>query len=226
MIEVRGLEFQYPGQDFRLEVEHLRLEAGERVGLLGPSGSGKTTLLHLLAGILHPHRGEVLIEGQTLVPGSESARRKFRLRRLGLIFQEFELVEYLDTRENILLPLRLAGEFRIPPEVDARLEKLARRLGIEAQLNSHPGSLSTGEKQRVAVARALLGRPRVLLADEPTSSLDGESRERVIEALEEIVRDDQGTLVLLTHDEALLERLDRTLPVMDFRRAARQEGEP
>jgi putative ABC transport system ATP-binding protein len=202
---------------FRLHVPELLLTAGEAVALSGPSGCGKTTLLELIAGIRRPTGGSVQVLGAEPMNLDETARRRFRLVRLGLIFQDLELVGDLDLIDNILLPCHLgAGDARAQrPQALA----LAEQLGLDRKLAHRPAQLSQGERQRVAIARALLRQPGLILADEPTSSLDRGNAERVLELLREQCRLRGAGLLLVSHDPAQTARCDRVLDATGWGRA-------
>jgi ABC-type lipoprotein export system ATPase subunit len=215
MIAIAGLEFRYASGDFRLAVPDLRIGAGESVAFIGPSGSGKTTLLNLMAGIVAPARGTVSAAGTRVDGLSDGARRAFRLRHLGLVFQEFELLEYLTVLDNILLPYRVSSDMPLTATVRDRAAHLAAEVGLGDMLGRWPERLSQGERQRVAVCRAVLPRPGVILADEPTGNLDPTTKNRVLDILFHFARDDGATLVAVTHDHDILDRFDRTI---DFKR--------
>ena len=186
---------------------NLDLAAGERVAVMGASGSGKTTLLHLAAGMDTPDAGEVLIGGRSLSGLVEPERTRFRARYIGLIFQDFNLIDSLTVRENIELPLWLNG---LTAE-SARIESLAEELGISALLQRLPEKLSGGEKQRVAIARALVHRPALLLADEPTGSLDQTTAEGVLRLFDRVTRQHNVTLLMVTHNDEAAALCDRIL---------------
>ncbi len=214
MIELRQVHFAYSGTSFALELDTLSVADGESVALIGPSGCGKTTLLNLLAGVLLPDTGEVLVAGTELSGLSDSARRDFRIRNLGLVFQNFELLDYLDARDNILLPLRIGAGLAVSDELHARVEILAEQVGIADKLDRHPHQLSQGERQRVAVSRALLLKPKLVLADEPTGNLDPANKFLVLDLLLDYAREQGATLLTVTHDRELLDRFSR---VIDFK---------
>jgi putative ABC transport system ATP-binding protein len=182
--------------------------------MIGPSGSGKTTLLSLMAGIRTPETGSIRTAEVDLAPLDEPGRRDFRIRTIGLVFQEFELLEYLSVLDNILLPYRISPALRLERSVRERAVALARQVGIGDKLDRHANLLSQGEKQRVAVCRALLARPPLILADEPTGNLDPTNKDHVLDILFEYAHSSQATLVTVTHDHDLLSRFDR---VIDFR---------
>lgn len=210
-VELHDVHFRYRGGDFSLSVPELRLEAGERVAVIGPSGSGKTTLLHLMAGIALPEHGRVTTTGTEISALGDSARRAFRAQHVGLVFQEFELLEYLSVLDNILLPYRINPSLPLDGAARDRARELADRVGLAPKLARPIRRLSHGERQRVALCRALVADPALILADEPTGSLDPRSKERALELLKEFCVD--ATLIVATHDHALLPQFDQ---VVDF----------
>jgi len=211
VITIQDLDFRYRGGPFRLAIDALRVDAGETVAITGPSGSGKTTLLHLVAGILGPDAGRIEVDGTDLGALDDARRRAFRIARVGLVFQEFELLDYLSVEDNILLPYRIATALELTAGVKRRTAELAERAGIGDKLRRRARQLSQGERQRVAVCRALLPSPPLLLADEPTGNLDPENRDRVMGMLLEDAERRPATLVVVVHDHALLPRFGRTI---------------
>ena len=220
MIELEDLEFRYGEGDFRLRIRKLTVERGSRVAVVGPSGSGKTTFLHLVAGISMPRTGRVLTSGIEVTALDDAARRAFRIRNIGLVFQEFELLEYLSVLDNILLPYRIDPVLRLDPGVRERAARLAERVGIGDKLGRFANQLSQGERQRVAVCRALLVEPELLLADEPTGNLDPANKGRVLDILVDHAEESGATLVLVTHDRDLLGRFQRVIDFREFHGAA------
>lgn len=220
MIALRGIDFAYGREGFRLRVPALDVAAGERVAVIGPSGSGKTTLLNLIAGIALPATGSVRV-GETEVSAlPDATRRAFRIRRIGFVFQDFGLIDYLSARDNILHPYRITDALTLDAEVRARAEALAAATGITARLRSRPGALSQGEKQRVAICRALLTQPALVLADEATGNLDPETKGVILDLLLDRAAADGATVLAVTHDHELLPRFDRVIDFRDFRAAA------
>jgi len=225
-LSVRALRFAWPGQPACLDVARLDVAAGETVFLHGPSGSGKTTLLALLAGILVAQSGAVLVAGQDLGALAPRRRDGFRADHVGIVFQQFNLVPYLSARDNVLLQcgfsarrrqqVRAAGS---TPQQEAA--RLLERLGIDQRLQQRPAStLSVGEQQRVAAARALIGRPTLLIADEPTSALDEDNAHAFLDLL----LSECGAscaLLLVSHDLRLAPRFGRSLAMADLSRVAR-----
>ena len=216
MISISGLRFRYPEGEFELNVPGLEVENGETVAVIGPSGSGKTTLLHLMAGIRLPQEGRVLADDVEVTDLDDGARRDFRIRRIGMVFQEFELLEYLTVLDNILLPFRINGSLKLDRAVRERAASIAEQVGIADKLNRLSTRLSHGEKQRVAVCRALVAEPVLLLADEPTGNLDPTNTQKVLDILLDAAEATGATLVTVTHDHELLPRFDRAIDVMDL----------
>ncbi len=216
MIRIDNLSFAYGEGDFRLEIPALHVPHGQNTAFVGPSGSGKTTLLNLIAGIVTPEAGRVTTDGIDVTALSDRERRSFRITRLGLVFQEFELLEYLPVLDNILLPYRINASLKLDADVRARARALADQVGIADKLKRPPGRLSQGERQRVAVCRAMLPGPALILADEPTGNLDPANKGRVLDILFDQAAGTDATLVTVTHDTELLPRFDRVVDFRDF----------
>jgi putative ABC transport system ATP-binding protein len=214
MIRLTDLEFRYGEGDFALRIPELVVERGEAVAVIGPSGSGKTTLLNLIAGIATPQAGAVTTDGVELTALDDARRRDFRIRHVGLVFQEFELLEYLSVLDNVLLPYRINPSLRLEPSVRERAATLAQRVGVGDKLDRNARRLSQGERQRAAVCRALIAEPALLLADEPTGNLDPANKDRVLDILFDSARASGTTLLAVTHDHDILGRFGR---VIDFR---------
>ncbi len=222
MISIRQLAFDYGAGDFSLFVPELSTDRGQTVAIVGPSGSGKTTLLNLIAGILLPRSGDLTMAG--ISPGNldDRQRREYRIANIGLVFQEFELLEYLTVLDNILLPYRLSKALPLTAEVRKRAVSLATETGIEKHLARYPERLSQGERQRVAICRAVVTEPGLLLADEPTGNLDPANKDNVLDILFDYVSRSGATLVAVTHDHDVLNRFER---VVDFKQFYRFESE-
>jgi len=218
VIAVENLVFRHPRSTFTLRVPALSVAEGEKVALAGPSGCGKTTLLHLLAGILLPDEGQLTVGGVQPPRLSDAARRAFRVGQLGLVFQDFQLLEYLDVFENILLPYRINPALQLTSSVRERALQLAHETGIDHRLSHRPGRLSQGEKQRAALCRALLTQPLCVLADEPTGSLDPAAKTRVLDVLFEQCTRARAALLMVTHDTGLLGRFDRAIHLAEVSR--------
>jgi putative ABC transport system ATP-binding protein len=216
MIEAQGVEFNYRAGSFALRLTSLTVAEGERVAVVGPSGAGKTTLLHLIAGILTPDRGRIRVHGMELTDLGPDDRRDLRLLKLGLIFQDLELLEYLDLLDNVLLPYRVSPFLELDREARDRAAHLLEAVGLGARSSDRPARLSKGERQRVAFARALATQPSLVLADEPTGNLDGETRDRVAELLFAHADQAGATLVVVSHDPELVGRFDRVVDVREL----------
>jgi putative ABC transport system ATP-binding protein len=193
----------------------LNVARGEFVALVGPSGSGKTTLLAMLAGLLRPTEGRILIDGADLTRMSDAERTDFRREKVGFTFQANNLVPYLTAQENVELMLRLNG--RLDAAGRERARALLVRLGLGERLKSLPRQLSGGQQQRVAIARALIHDPAVVLADEPTASLDTERAFQVVEAFAEMIREQNRAGMMVTHDLRMVRYVDRVIQMRDGR---------
>lgn len=199
------------------------MQAGESVLLLGESGSGKSTLLSLICGTLLPDHGEIHVAGTDITGLSGAARDRFRAEMIGVIFQQFNLLPFGTVADNILLPLRFAPERRRRAENGSRAAaKLCAALGLPGDtIGARASDLSVGQQQRVAVARALIGRPPLIIADEPTSALDAGSQAAFLDLLFEQVSADATSLLMVSHDPRLGDRFDRVLRIEDIARIER-----
>ncbi|WP_297911240.1 ABC transporter ATP-binding protein [uncultured Actinomyces sp.] len=187
--------------------------AGEFTAIMGPSGSGKSTMMHILAGLDAPTSGHVFVEDTDITALKDTALTKLRRDRIGFVFQSFNLVPTLDARANILLPMRLAGK---APEKEW-FDLIVNSLGIANRLNHRPSEMSGGQQQRVAVARALMSRPAVIVADEPTGNLDSHSTDEVMDLLRRAVDELGQSVIMVTHDTATAAYADRVLVCRDGR---------
>ncbi|RFA29832.1 ABC transporter ATP-binding protein [Alkalilimnicola ehrlichii] len=218
LVELTAIERRYrEGERERcvLSGVDVAIDQGERVALVGRSGSGKSTLLNLIGGIDRPDRGRVRIADTDLTALDETARTLFRRHHIGFVFQFFNLLPTLTVAENLLLPLELTGETSQARRQEAL--DLLERVGLGDRGNSYPERLSGGEQQRVAIARALVHRPSLLLADEPTGTLDWETGERVLDVLFELSAVQGMTLLIVTHSDEVAERADRVLRLHEGR---------
>lgn len=191
----------------------LDLPAGKTVSITGPSGSGKTTLLMLLGGLERPSSGTITVSGQHLNPLSEDALATFRRDNIGIVFQNFHLIPTMTALENVAIPLEFAGEKGAFARARAALETV----GLAHRIDHYPGQLSGGEQQRVAVARAFVTAPKLILADEPTGNLDADTGNRVMQSLFDLTRQHNTTLILVTHDEDLAAKCDLSVKIRDGR---------
>jgi putative ABC transport system ATP-binding protein len=197
-----------------LNVENFKLDAGEQVVLIGSSGGGKTTLLNIIAGITTADSGEVLIAGTNIAKLSEPVRDRFRAERIGYVFQTFNLLPAFTALENVLLGMSFGGQ-----KVDrTRATKLLERVGLGHRLHHKPTQMSVGEQQRTSVARALANTPRLLLADEPTANVDVANQETVLKMLRESCRENNVSLLLVTHAQEVAAQFDRIEKLADFNR--------
>jgi putative ABC transport system ATP-binding protein len=226
-IDIEEVLFRWPGAAAAcLQIDHFSLAAQERVFLHGPSGSGKSTLLSLIAGVLLPQRGRIIIQGKSLAELPAGTRDRFRADRIGFIFQLFNLLPYLSALDNILLPCRFSAARRqrlraggATAATEAR--RLAERLDLPPELLRRPAAeLSVGQQQRVAAARALIGRPALVIADEPTSSLDADRQRGFLDLLLAECAAAQAALLFVSHDGRLASHFDRVLPLSAINSAA------
>ena len=190
---------------------NLKIEKGEFIAIVGPSGSGKSTLLHLLGGVDNPSSGKIFIDGNDISKYSSKELAFFRRRKVGLIYQFYNLIPNLTVRHNIELPLKLHKR-KINDEV---LLDIVRKLGIENKLDSFPSELSGGQQQRVAIARSLIYSPSLVLADEPTGNLDRENSREIIEILKYFNRTLKQTIIVITHDESIALEAERVITIVD-----------
>ena len=213
LLELKSLRYTWPGSTDPISLPDLHLNKGERVFLYGPSGSGKSTLLALIGGLVKPDQGEIRFAGQRLDQMKGAARDQFRADHLGIIFQQFNLLPWLDVRSNVALPCRFSKErAKRAGSVDQTVEKLLMGMDLESGLwSKRADALSVGQQQRVAAARALIGGPDLILADEPTSALDMDRRAQFIDLLFEQVALTQSTLLFVSHEQDLAPRFDRQL---------------
>ena len=204
MIQARQLSRHYGEAANRvtaLDQIDLDIESGTRVGVLGRSGSGKSTLLNLLAGLDRPSEGKLLVAGNDLSQQNSAELAKYRRETVGVIFQSFQLIPNRSAFQNVELPLILAGVDR--RERKKRVTQVIDRVGLAHRSRHRPAQLSGGEQQRVAVARAIVNRPKILLADEPTGNLDSQTSSKITDLMLDIVSENKSTLILITHDRKL-----------------------
>lgn len=218
-IQVQNLEFSWQGTHSSLiNIPELSASRGEKVFIQGPSGSGKSTLLNLITGVLHPSNGDISILGNSLAALKPRHRDQFRTDHFGVIFQQFNLIPYLNVYENIALPCKFSKRRATRLEVDREtLQQQSQRLLNSLQLDSqqigerNATELSTGQQQRVAVARALIGSPEIIIADEPTSALDEDAKQNFMQLLLSQVDRTNSTLLFVSHDKSLNSQFDRTI---------------
>ena len=216
ILQAQGLKKIYGSGDnavHALDGVDLRVEKGEFVAIVGTSGSGKSTLLHMLGGLDRPAEGTVTVDGQEIFALKEEALTIFRRRKIGFVFQAFNLVPVLNVYENIVLPIELDGG-KIN---NAFVGQVVQTLGLEKKLDALPGQLSGGQQQRVAIARALAAAPAIILADEPTGNLDSKTSQDVLSLLKVTSQKFAQTIVMITHNEEIAQLADRIIRIEDGR---------
>lgn len=221
IIEISGIKMSYRSGGSSvtvLDIEELVLPAGLSIGLSGPSGSGKSTLLNLCAGILRPTEGTIRVDGQELAGLSQGALDRFRAKKIGYVFQGFNLIPALSALGNVELPMRLS---RSMPSAMRRTRalQLLDRVGLAEKARHKPSQLSFGQMQRVGIARAIAGHPLLLLADEPTASLEPGLGMSIVRLLKDVAKESSATLLIATHDPAVLAELDQTLTMATINKA-------
>ncbi|MDJ0902702.1 MAG: ABC transporter ATP-binding protein [Xenococcus sp. MO_188.B8] len=216
MIEIKDLQFRYQQGDFSLNIPQLTIKQGTKVAIIGASGCGKTTLLHLISGIKVPNQGSIQVDSVNLEQLNERDRRQFRITNIGFIFQDFELIDYLNVLDNILHCYRLNPALKLTKEVKDNAYLLAKKVGIANKIKRFINQVSQGEKQRIAICRALLTQPKLLLADEATGNLDPANKQRIMQILFDYLKENQATLISVTHDHELLNLFDETIDFKQF----------
>ncbi|MEF2879857.1 MAG: ABC transporter ATP-binding protein [Blautia sp.] len=214
ILEAKGLVKYYgKGENLVKAVDHssFSVERGEFVAIVGTSGSGKTTILNLIGGLDYADQGEIIIDGQKINHMKPDELTVFRRRKIGFIFQNYNLVSVLKVKKNITMPVELDGN---KPD-EAYIRRITEMLHIENKLKNYPGQLSGGQQQRVAIARALAAKPAILLADEPTGNLDSKTSAQVMGLLREVSQELNQTVVMITHNEEIAQLADRTIHIED-----------
>ena len=222
-IHLQNVVFGYDRRTPVLHIEELVVKTGKRLFLYGPSGSGKTTLLGLITGILQPQQGSCKILGKEMTRMSMTARDQLRGSEMGYIFQSLNLIPYLTVRQNVALPCQIHARRRkniVAPTVAEEVERLITRLELETHLDRDVKKLSAGQQQRVAIARAVIGKPSMVIADEPTSSLDTNRQQAFLELLFEVCDEAKATLVFVSHDRSLMTRFDDRIALSDTGRVS------
>ena len=216
MISINQLTFTYGDGTFRLRIPQLTLESGRSAVIVGPSGSGKTTLLNLIAGILPGSGGEIRVGNTDVHRLNDNERRLFRLQNVGQVFQDFQLIDYLNVLDNVLLPCRIHRSVTVTRVLRERASQLLRSVEMASFERRSVTRLSQGERQRVAICRALLLSPQIVLADEPTGNLDPDNAERIVRLLRTETSRSGATLIMVTHDHSLLPQFDQIIPFDQF----------
>jgi len=204
-----------------IDIPRFQLEVRQQIALYGPSGTGKTTFLHLIAGILGADAGRITVAGKSMTGVSEAHRDQARAAHIGYIFQTFNLLQGFTARENVRLGMAFGGQID-----HRRADELLRRVGLGHRLDYYPRQLSTGQQQRVAVARALANRPQLVLADEPTGNLDSATSREVLQLIREACRESEAALLLVSHDTTILGSFGETESLAELNRASRLTPSP
>lgn len=217
--EIKDLQFSFDGSNQPLlNIKDLKIQQGEKIFLHGPSGCGKSTFLEIVSGVLDFKHGDVIIDENSLVKMTPTQKDQFRSKNIGYIFQNFNLLPYLNIFENITLPLHLNGKIKDHKNLNEEVEAICHRLGISTFLQQNINRLSVGQQQRVAVARALISQPKLILADEPTSALDFDHRDKFLQLLFEICSEKKITLIFVSHDHSLKSLFDRAIAFNEVNR--------
>tara|TARA_B100001989_G_scaffold187838_1_gene137304 strand:- start:176 stop:865 length:690 start_codon:yes stop_codon:yes gene_type:complete len=215
ILQIRDLHFQYPASDFKIEISDIKITQGSKIAISGKSGSGKTTLIHLISGILKPQSGEILFYDKSITDMNDKEIRKHRISNIGFIFQEFELLEYLNVMDNLILPYKINKSLVLDAEIEDKAKEIANRIGIGNKLDQHPKQLSGGERQRLAIARALITSPPLIIADEPTGNLDEKTSNIVMDEITDQVSYTNSTLIMISHNNELISSFDEIIDIQE-----------
>lgn len=215
ILQISDLHFQYPASDFKIEVSDIKITQGSKIAISGKSGSGKTTLIHLISGILKPQSGEILFFDKSITDMNDNDIRKHRISNIGFIFQEFELLDYLNVMDNLILPYKINKSLSLDEEIKDKAKEIANRIGIGNKLDQHPKQLSGGERQRLAIARALITSPPLIIADEPTGNLDDKTSNIVMDEITDQVSYTNSTLIMISHNNELISSFDEIIDIQE-----------
>lgn len=215
ILQISDLHFQYPASDFKIEVSDIKITQGSKIAISGKSGSGKTTLIHLISGILKPQSGEILFFDESITDMNDNDIRKHRISNIGFIFQEFELLDYLNVMDNLVLPYKINKSLSLDEEIKDKAKEIANRIGIGNKLDQHPKQLSGGERQRLAIARALITSPPLIIADEPTGNLDDKTSNIVMDEITDQVSYTNSTLIMISHNNELISSFDEIIDIQE-----------
>ena len=215
ILQIRDLHFQYPASDFKMEISDIKITQGSKIAISGKSGSGKTTLIHLISGILKPQSGKILFYDESITDMNDKEIRKHRISNIGFIFQEFELLEYLNVMDNLVLPYKINKSLVLDAEIKDKAKEIADRIGIGNKLDQHPKQLSGGERQRLAIARALITSPPLIIADEPTGNLDEKTSNIVMDEITDQVSFTNSTLIMISHNNELISSFDEIIDIQE-----------
>ena len=215
ILQIRDLHFQYPASDFKIEISDIKITQGSKIAISGKSGSGKTTLIHLISGILKPQSGKILFYDESITDMNDKEIRRHRISNIGFIFQEFELLEYLNVMDNLILPYKINKSLVLDAEIKDKAKEIANRIGIGNKLDQHPKQLSGGERQRLAIARALITSPPLIIADEPTGNLDEKTSNIVMDEITDQVSYTNSTLIMISHNNELISSFDEIIDIQE-----------
>ena len=215
ILQISDLHFQYPASDFKIEISDIKITQGSKIAISGKSGSGKTTLIHLISGILKPQSGEILFFDKSITDMNDKEIRKHRISNIGFIFQEFELLDYLNVMDNLILPYKINKSLSLDEEIKNKAKEIANRIGIGNKLDQHPKQLSGGERQRLAIARALITSPPLIIADEPTGNLDNKTSNIVMDEITDQVSYTNSTLIMISHNNELISSFDEIIDIQE-----------
>jgi putative ABC transport system ATP-binding protein len=215
ILQIRDLHFQYPASDFKIEISNIKITQGSKIAISGKSGSGKTTLIHLISGILKPQSGEILFFDKSITDMNDKEIRKHRISNIGFIFQEFELLDYLNVMDNLIIPYKINKSLSLDEEIKNKAKEIANRIGIGNKLDQHPKQLSGGERQRLAIARALITSPPLIIADEPTGNLDNKTSNIVMDEITDQVSYTNSTLIMISHNNELISSFDEIIDIQE-----------
>ena len=215
ILQIRDLHFQYPASDFKIEISNIKITQGSKIAISGKSGSGKTTLIHLISGILKPQSGEILFFDKSITDMNDKEIRKHRISNIGFIFQEFELLDYLNVMDNLIIPYKINKSLSLDEEIKNKAKEIANRIGIGNKLDQHPKQLSGGERQRLAIARALITSPPLIIADEPTGNLDDKTSNIVMDEITDQVSYTNSTLIMISHNNELISSFDEIIDIQE-----------
>ena len=221
MIELKKVEMTYDDNGTKLNIlklNSLKIKDGEKIAFIGSSGSGKTTLFNLISGMLTPTSGKVIVEDVDLTTLSESERDLFRANHIGYIFQDFNLFSDFSVIQNVVLPMSFSNRYS-KKEMNYKATEILKKVGMDKKANQKVKTLSGGEKQRVAIARSIVNKPNIILADEPTGNLDYKNGVKIMELIKQIAEDENATLLVITHNNSQLDMFDRVINIEEINQA-------
>ncbi|WP_299356548.1 ATP-binding cassette domain-containing protein [uncultured Shimia sp.] len=219
-VEVQNLQFSYGAGDFRISIPELTVPTGQSLGIVGPSGCGKTTFLNIVSTVTRLRQGRLTLGDVNPAEMTDAKCREFRAKNIGYVYQDFGLIDYLSGRENLLYPFFVTGR-RGDAALNSRIDQLTAEFGITHVLGRKPQNISQGERQRLAICRAILGMPSLILADEPTGNLDPANKSSILDHLCRQCQTTGATLIVVTHDRNLTDRFDQVIDFSDFAQVTR-----